>query len=114
MSNDTYSTGISYSNSDLVVNPAVLTAAGVEFFQNSDGGIFSPGAVNTYYQLLDIAAFDTGNIGVKGIELSNMGAQYPDITYIGVTEAVPEPSTYALLALSAAGLAGHVLLRCRK
>lgn len=111
LSNDTYSTGISYTNSDLVVNPAVLTAADAEFFQNSDGSIFSPGAVNTYYQLLDIAAFDTGNIGVKGIELSNMGEQYPDITYIGVTGAVPEPSTYALLALAAAGLGAHVLRR---
>ena len=114
LSNDTYSAGVSYSNSDLVVNPAVLTAADAEFFQNNNAGIFSPGAVNTYYQLLDIAAFDTGNIGVKGIELSNMGDPYPDITYIGVTSPVPEPSTYALLALSAAGLGSYVLRRRRK
>ena len=62
---------------------------------------------------MDIAAFDSNNIGFKGIELSNMGPSYPDVAYIGVTGVVPEPSTYALLALSAAGLGGYVLRRRR-
>jgi hypothetical protein len=43
-----------------------------------------------------------------------MTEEYPDITYVGVTGVIPEPSTYALLALSAAGLGGYVLRRRRK
>lgn len=84
------------------------------FFKIFDGIALLPGAVNTYYQELNIGAFDTGNIGFKGIELSNMGFQYPDVSYIGVTSPVPEPSTYALIALSAAGLGGYLLRRRRK
>jgi hypothetical protein len=112
LSNDTYSSPISYSNSDLVRNPDALTVANNSYFQNASGSIVTSTPNNTFYQLLSIAAFDTANIGVKGIELSSMGTPFPDISYIGVT--VPEPSTYALLALSAAGLGGYVLRRRRK
>jgi len=114
LSNDTYSSAISYTESDLVTNSAVKTASDLALFQSTDGSIFTPGAVNTFYQMVDIAAFDTSNIGVKGIEMSGMTLTYPDITYIGVTGVVPEPSTYALLALSAAGLGAHVLRRRRR
>lgn len=113
LSDDSYSSPISYSNSDLVRNPSVLTDVNALFFRNAVGQSASPpAATNTYYQLLNIAAFDTGNIGVKGIELSNMGVEYPDITYIGVTSLVPEPSTCASLL---AGLAcGGYLRFCRR
>jgi hypothetical protein len=43
-----------------------------------------------------------------------MGDPFPDVAYIGVTGVIPEPSTYALLALSGAGLGGYVLRRRRK
>jgi len=118
LSDDTYSSSISYLNSVLVnnTNPAARLVTNNSFFRNSTGAtITSTNALfNTIYQQLDIADFDTLNIGVKGIELSSMGSPFPDITYIGVTSPVPEPSTYALLALSAAGLGGYVLRRRRK
>ncbi|MGA1124939.1 MAG: PEP-CTERM sorting domain-containing protein [Chthoniobacterales bacterium] len=114
LSDDTYSGSISYTDSDLVTNSSVTTATNSEFFQNTLASVISPGAVPTYYQTLDIADFDTGNIGIKGIEMSAMAFPFPDITYIGVTGVVPEPSTYALLALSAAGLGGYVLRRRQK
>ena len=114
LSNDIYSSAINYTNSDLVRNQTVRTDAGISFFNNRTGSTVTPGVRDTYYQLLNIADFDTENIGVKGIELSNMGAPFPDMTYIGVTEPVPEPSTYALLALAAAGVGAHVLRRRRK
>ena len=118
LSDDTYSSNsINYTNSNLVnnTNPAARLVTNNSFFLNNNGTtVTSTNALfNTYYQLLNIADFDTLNIGVKGIELSSMTPQFPDLTYIGVT-AVPEPSTYALLALSAAGLGGYVLRRRRK
>jgi fucose permease len=120
LSDDTYSSNsISYLNSVLVnnTNTAARLVTNNQFFRNSSGAVITStnALFNTFYQLLDIAAFDTNNIGVKGIELSGMTLtpQFPDISYIGVT-AVPEPSTYALLALSAAGLGGYVLRRRRK
>jgi hypothetical protein len=119
LSDDTYSSASSFSTNNLVQNAAVLTAPDSAFWANATGfvpagSIFSPGSVATWYQELDIAAFDSNNIGFKGIELSNMGPSYPDVAYIGVTGVVPEPSTYALLALSAAGLGGYVLRRRQK
>jgi hypothetical protein len=119
LSDDTYSAASSFSSNNLVRNSVALTAPDSVFFANMTsfmpaGTSFSVGSVATFYQELDIAAFDTNNIGFKGIELSNMGSPFPDPTYIGVTGVVPEPSTYALLALSAAGLGGYVLRRRRK
>jgi len=116
LSDDTYSSSFSYTNSNLVNNTISAAAldANNSFFINSSGNLATATPLNTYYQQLNIADFDTGNIGVKGIELSSMGSAFPDISYIGVTSPVPEPSTYALLALSAAGLGGYVLRRRRK
>ena len=82
-----------------------------QVFINNNGGVATGTQTNTVYQELNIASFDTNAIGFKGIELSAMTPVYPDIYYIGVTGVVPEPSTYALLALSAAGLGGYVLRR---
>jgi len=115
LSNDTYSSPISYTDGNLVANLTVTTATDTEFFESRTGTTFAPGAAPTYYQMVDIAAFDTGNIGVKGLEMSGLTEPYPDIAYIGVTDyVIPEPSTYALLALSAAGLGGYILRRRRK
>jgi hypothetical protein len=113
LSDDTYSSPFSYTNSDLVNNTISAAAldANNSFFINSSGNLATATPLNTYFQQLNIADFDTGNIGVKGIELSSMGSAFPDISYIGVTSAVPEPSTFAL---SAAGLGGFVLRRRRK
>jgi len=119
LSDDTYSSGSSFSTNNMVQNASVLTAPDSVFFANKTGVVpagtdFFPGSVATWYQELDIAAFDSNNIGFKGIELSNMGDPFPDVAYIGVTGVIPEPSTYALLALSAAGLGGYVLRRRQK
>jgi hypothetical protein len=120
LSDDSYSSAISYTESDLI-NSGVQTDGSPWFFNNFGNTITAPGATirDSFYQELDIAAFDPGNIGVKGIELSltHPGGEIietPDISYIGVAEPVPEPSTYALLALSAAGLGAHILRRRRK
>lgn len=113
LSNDTYSSAISYSNSVLTQNP-IETIARTNWYNNASGALSLVGPFPTLYQQLDIAACDTNNIGVKGIELSSLEFNFPDISYVGVAEVVPEPSTYALLALSAAGLGGYVLRRRRK
>jgi hypothetical protein len=113
LSDDTYSGPQSFTSVDATRNTNAVTASVVDgIYQNFNGTFLSLAQV-TAYQELDIAAFDTGDIGIKGIELSNMSNTFPDLSYIGVT-AVPEPSTYALLALSAAGLGGYVLRRRRK
>lgn len=121
LSDDSYSAPISFSPGDASLNPSVQTAANWSAFNNGSGENFNltDTPVPTVYQELDIAAFDPENIGFKGIELSNMElgpspAGTIDLNYIGVTSAVPEPSTYALLALSAAVVGAHVLRRRRK
>ncbi len=110
LSDNSYSSAITYSNTNLLLNPTVTFNAGESSYFNGDGSTFSPGAAKTLYQILDISAFDTGNIGVKGFEMSGMSANFPDISYIGVT-AVPEPSALSLLAI---GLGGLALLKRRK
>ena len=111
LSDDSYSSAISYTDSDKVLNSSVIiTPASM---QNFSGTERSYGDVQTAYQVLDISAFDTGNIGVKGIELSNLLPASPDLTYIGVTaspSSIPEPTSVLLCALGATGM----LLRRRK
>lgn len=115
LADDTYSAPVTFTNyglGELVHNPSEQIVPQV--FINNDGGVATGTQTNTVYQELNIASFDTNAIGFKGIELSAMTPIYPDIYYIGVTSPVPEPSTYALLALTAAGLGAHVLRRRRK
>jgi hypothetical protein len=117
LSNDTYSSPFSYTNSNLVNNTISAAAldANNSFFINSSGNLATATPLNTYFQQLNIADFDTGNIGVKGIELSSMGSAFPDISYIGVTSPVPvpEPSTYCM-ALAGLACGGYSLFRRRK
>jgi hypothetical protein len=120
LSNDSYSPAISYTNTDLVHNLSVPAQSPLLMLGNTSGDLVTItdqallDSLGTRYQVLNIADFDSGNLGVKGIEMSGLTVDFPDITYIGVAEPVPEPSTYALLALSAAGLGGCVLRRRRK
>lgn len=111
LSDNSYSSSVAYTNSDLLLNPTVTANASLSSFNNANASTFSPGAFNTLYQILDLSAFDTANIGVKGIEMSNMTSSFPDISYIGVVSNVPEPSALSLLVIGMAGLAA---LRRRK
>lgn len=116
LSNDTYTTAQNYTDANMVLNPTVTIPASSSMFVNPNGATNSlPVALKTSYIILDISSFDTGNIGVKGIELLNMTTGFPDIQYIGVigsaAAAVPEPSS---LALVAAGCGALVLRRRRK
>jgi hypothetical protein len=121
LGDDTYSSLLNFSNSDLVPNLSVLTASNSPFVRN-DGIIENMGPTPTYYQVLDIAAFDTGNIGFKGIELSNFSSPEPDISYISVIDIipgpdpspVPEPGQVAASLLLLAGIGGYVWMKRRK
>ncbi len=119
LSDDNYSSAIGFTDSDLSVNPDVTVNA--SWFQNADGTVQNFGILPTTYQLLNIGAFDTGNIGVKGIELSNFASQFPDISYIGVASAgapgpspVPEPGQVAASFLLLTGLGGYIWMKRRK
>jgi len=71
LSDNTYSSPINYLNSVLVnnTNPAARLVTNNLFFQNANGSTVTVtnALFNTYYQLLNISNFDTGNIVVKGI-----------------------------------------------
>jgi hypothetical protein len=120
LSDDNYSPAISFTNSDLAPNPAVTINA--SWYSNELGTAVNFGTLPTLYQELNIAAFDTGNIGVKGIELSNFATPFPDISYIGVTgvvpgpgpSPVPEPGQVAASLLLLAGIGGYVWMKRRK
>ncbi len=108
LSDGSYTPGVAFTDASLVTT---TLNDNMTFYQESGGG-FVPLNADYCYLPLDISSFDTGGLGVTGIEISSMTAEYPDITYIGVTtEAVPEPSTMALAALGGLGL---LLFRRRK
>lgn len=109
LSDGNLSAPLDFTDADLILNPSIQTSSNPSFFENLNGSTLLPGQVSTTYQELNIGAFDTGNIGIQGIELSNLTIGYPDLTYIGVT-GVPEPSALSLLAV---GLGGLAMLRRR-
>ncbi len=85
------------------------------FFENSNDQIFSlpPDNSEYYYLPLDISSFDTGGLGVTGIELSNFGFRFLDLSYVGVTDITPTPEP-GTLALAALGGIGFLIARRRK
>jgi hypothetical protein len=108
LSDNTYSSPFTFTDSDLTLNQTVTTGtdpATGTWFRDGDGSTEVPNGF-TYYQQLNLAAFDPSQLGVKGIELSSLTDPYPDISYLGVTAAVPEPSTLALACIGLLAAAG--------
>ena len=104
LSSGSYTPGLAFADANLVTT---VLNDNFTFIQENGGGSIS-GDFSYCYLPLDISGFDTGGLGVTGIEINNMTAQYPDISYIGVTssallEAVPEPATLALAGLGVLG-----------
>ncbi len=106
--------------SSLVFNGAGSTVSWVNSFWGSDRSwlVFSNAGSPT---LGSVAVFDTINISadIDSLVLTNVRSQASfgwnregDDVYLTYS-AVPEPTTYALLALAAAGLGAHVI-RCRR
>jgi hypothetical protein len=99
-----------------------MDANSQSYINNDNSGvIYSAGAMGTAYHELDIGAFDTSNIGFKGIELSNFSEPWADLYYIGVTSLgapdpspVPEPGQVAASLLLLAGIGGYVWMKRRK
>ena len=75
---------------------------GAYFYDNSDGSSYG-------------YAYSDRFIGDDALLLNYTNAQTVDV-YLGQTllDTVPEPSTYALLAMAGAGLAGYMLRRKRR
>jgi hypothetical protein len=107
-----------------------VSAIGGNFFATDDQGFFTNTPINVRILLSDSSIFSTNysptgfdsflgvtfrtNVSISALVISNLNSppQFPtanDLT-VGV---VPEPSTYALLGLAAAGFAGYVIRRRR-
>ena len=107
-----------------------VSAIGGNFFATTDTGFFTNSPINVRILLSDSSTFSTNftassatsflgvtfntNVSVSALVISNLNVQpqFPtgNNLIIGV---VPEPSTYALLGLAAAGFAGYVIRRRR-
>ena len=103
-----------------------ISAIGGNFFATDFNGIFTNIAITisatfadsssftTNYTAPDINTFFglTSQTNLVSFSISADSGQYPTIN--NLTVGVPEPSTYALLAVSAAGLAGYAFRRRRR
>ena len=107
-----------------------VSAIGGNFFATTDTGFFTNSPINVRILLSDSSTFSTNftassassflgvtfntNVSVSALVISNLNVQPQFPTGNNLTiGVVPEPSTYALLGLAAAGFAGYVIRRRR-
>ena len=106
------------------------SAIGGNFFATDDQGFFTNTPINVSILLSDSSTFSTNitptgsasflgvtfstNVSISALVISNLNSppQFPTANNLTIG-VVPEPSTYALLGLAAAGFAGYVIRRRR-
>jgi hypothetical protein len=107
-----------------------VSAIGGNFFATDQFGFYTNTPINVSILLSDSSTFSTNfaassassflgvtfntNVSVSSLVISNLNAQpqFPTANNL-IIGVVPEPSTYALLGLAAAGFAGYVIRRRR-
>jgi hypothetical protein len=107
-----------------------VSAIGGNFFATDSAGFFTNTPINVSILLSDSSTFSTNytpsgatsflgvtfntNVSVSSLIISNLNVppQFPTANNL-IIGVVPEPSTYALLGLAAAGFAGYVIRRRR-
>jgi hypothetical protein len=107
-----------------------VSAIGGNFFATDDQGFYTNTPINVSILLSDSSTFSTNytptgsasflgvtfstNVSISALVISNLNSppQFPTANNLTIG-VVPEPSTYALLGLAAAGFAGYVIRRRR-
>jgi hypothetical protein len=107
-----------------------VSAIGGNFFATDFDGNFTNTPINVSILLSDSSTFSTNftptgsasflgvtfstNVSISSLVISNLNSppQFPTANNLTIG-VVPEPSTYALLGLAAAGFAGYVIRRRR-
>ena len=107
-----------------------VSAIGGNFFATDDQGFYTNTPINVSILLSDASTFSTNytptgsasflgvtfstNVSISALVISNLNSppQFPTANNLTIG-VVPEPSTYALLGLAAAGFAGYVIRRRR-
>jgi hypothetical protein len=107
-----------------------VSAIGGNFFATDDQGNYTNTPINVRVLLSDSSTFSTNytpsgatsflgvtfstNVSISSLVISNLNTppQFPTANNLTIG-VVPEPSTYALLGLAAAGFAGYAIRRRR-